>query len=364
MIPYYILIFIPAILVLIQKRHPVTIPGIKEKKRVVPGITTFFAIFFILLALRSVECGTDLTSYIYIFNRDGSWSYGQILSNLGGEWLYHLLNKLIYQLFNGEWQIFLAIIALISLLPLYIFYKKETESPYLTIILFCTVAPFTIYFSGLRQICAMAFAIPAFYCAKNKRLLWFIIVIALAALFHTSAIVLSLIYPLYWMKIRRQHLLFVIPLFVAGFIFRTQIFTFLLTTVFTGYGEKYTLEISSTGAFAMVILFILLAVLSYAVTDEAELDQDALAMRNLLLLSVFLQGFASINSIAMRFNYYFLPFIPILIPKIVNRSSVAYAQIALIASYVLVAFFTFYFFYNAYTGADALNVFPYVAYWE
>lgn len=364
MIPYYILIFVPAALVLIQSRYPVVISGIGEKKRVVPGITTFFAILFALLALRSVECGTDLVSYIYIFERDASWSYEQIFSNLSGEWLYHFLNRLIYQVFNGNRQIFLAIIAFISLLPLYIFYKKETENPYLTIILFCTVAPFSMYFSGLRQICAMAFAIPAFYCAKNKKLVWFLITVAIAVLFHTSALIIVLIYPLYWMKVRRQHLLFVIPMFILLYVFRSQIFTFLLTTVFTGYGEKYTTEASSTCSYAIFILFILLAVFSYVVTDETELDQDTLAMRNILLLSVVLQGFASINSVAMRFNYYFLLFIPILIPKIINRSSVKYAQVARIASYVLIVFFTFYFFYNAYTGADVLNVFPYVAYWE
>ncbi|MBQ9151954.1 MAG: hypothetical protein IJX72_06865, partial [Clostridia bacterium] len=61
-----------------------------------------------------------------------------------------------------------------------------------------------------------------------------------------------------------------------------------------------------------------------------------------------------------RVNYYFLLFIPVLIPKIARRSKYTWEPMARLSVAVMIAFFTFWFFLQAHTGADKLNVFPYV----
>ena len=98
--------------------------------------------------------------------------------------------------------------------------------------------------------------------------------------------------------------------------------------------------------------------------DEKTLDKTTLGLRNILVLVVMIQLFAPIHALAMRFNYYFIIFIPVLISRIVDSPKKHFKPIAQIANVVMVCYFTGYFFYSAYNGADILQVFPYKFFWE
>ena len=87
-------------------------------------------------------------------------------------------------------------------------------------------------------------------------------------------------------------------------------------------------------------------------------------MRNLLLLSIVLQIFALMHPLSMRMNYYFLIFVPILIPRIASRSKKQFAQIGQLSVIVMSVFFMCYFLYGVITDNDALNIYPYVPFWE
>ena len=95
--------------------------------------------------------------------------------------------------------------------------------------------------------------------------------------------------------------------------------------------------------------------------DYQKLDYEVVGLRNLLVLCVVLQVFSGVHSIAMRMNYYYLLFVPILIPRIIqygNRRSKTILQLSVVC---MLTFFTIYYFYYAYTDIDILNVYPYVS---
>lgn len=98
--------------------------------------------------------------------------------------------------------------------------------------------------------------------------------------------------------------------------------------------------------------------------EEKTLDQDTLAMRNFLLLSVALQIFAMLHPLSMRMNYYYLIFVPILIPKIVKRCKPGFSQIARLSVVVMTTYFIYYFLINGINDNDDLNVFPYIPFWQ
>jgi hypothetical protein len=98
--------------------------------------------------------------------------------------------------------------------------------------------------------------------------------------------------------------------------------------------------------------------------DEKKIDQDTRAMRNILLLAVCIQMFAPIHNLAMRMNYYFLIFIPVLISRIPKLSNKRFSQIAVISVFVMCLFFTGYFIYDVCYGEDVLEIYPYIAFWE
>jgi hypothetical protein len=129
------------------------------------------------------------------------------------------------------------------------------------------------------------------------------------------------------------------------------------------YAERYS-ELESTGAYSILILLILFAIYSFLIPDNNELDNDTIAMRNFLLFSVCIQCFAPIHTLAMRMNYYFLIFIPILIPRIIKCRKRNLKEIAQLSQVIFVMFFAVYFFYEAYTGEDVLSIYPYIPFWK
>jgi hypothetical protein len=354
MFPYFILVIIPTVIAIFEMDKK------SEKNK---SMVTFFLIMFVLLSLRNINCGVDLISYNYFFKENSRMTFEKVIEIYSeeGEVLYYLLNKII-SLVTNNFQIFLAIVAAICIIPIAIFYKRESKNPILTISLFLTVAPFSMFFSGLRQSIAMAIVIMAFRFIKEKKIIPYIIMILIAFGFHQSAIIMLLLYPLYHAKITKKWLIVIVPLMIMIFIFKNQIFSSLI--LFSSkYAERYN-EITSTGSYSILILLCLFNIYCFAFTNREKETKEFIGLRNFLLCATCIQFFASINTVIMRINYYILLFIPILIPMVYNNSDIKYRKIVRLATTVMCTFFISYFFIKAYTSSDILNVYPYVPYWN
>ena len=197
---------------------------------------------------------------------------------------------------------------------------------------------------------------------KEKKLVPYIITILIASGFHQSAIIMLILYPLYHAKITKKWLIVVVPLMITIFIFKNQIFSTII--LFSAkYAERYNV-ITSTGAYSILILLILFDIYCFVFTDKDKETKEFIGLRNFLLCATCIQFFASINNVVMRINYYILLFIPILIPMVYNNSSIRYKKIVRMATTVMCIFFITYFFINAYTSSDILNIYPYIPFWE
>ncbi len=357
MLPYYLLVGVPALVCWYAPR----IKQLSNKKNL--GIVVFFFLFMILLALRDISCGADLNNYTWIFHKaiHLKGSVWEVLKT-ETEPMYVLWERLVAH-YTTDFQIYLALTGVLCLAPIAFFYKREAELPFLTIVLFLCIGIFNMYFSGLRQAIAMGFAVPAWYFTKEKKLIRFVFVVAVASLFHMTALVMLLIYPVYHIRITKNWLWFLIPAIVLVLIYNKEIMEY-ARQISEGLSLKYSLETTATGAYDMLILYILFAVFSFVLPDEKLMDHDMIGLRNILLLVVGIQCFAPIHSLIMRINYYFLPFIPVLIPKIITRRKQEMNQVAVLSVYILACFFTVFFFWKAYLGADELQIFPYIPFWE
>ena len=111
------------------------------------------------------------------------------------------------------------------------------------------------------------------------------------------------------------------------------------------------------------VLLFAFAAFSVIIPDEGLMDKEAMGMRNLLILSVVIQVFASLNPMAMRMNYYYLVFLPLVIPMVISRTRIRYRQISIVAKYVMVVFFLLLFFINS-PRTNSLDIFPYRFFWE
>ncbi len=351
MIPYYTLIFLPIVLYAIDIKDQ----ALKKKNRNIMAL--FFILFLLMLAFRDVSIGRDMPRYKVLFNGYARMNWEKALS-LDIEPLHVILNKVI-ALFTDDFQVFIIITALITVLPMLYTYSKSSEDPPLSISLFLILPTFVMAFSGVRQAIAISLGILAYEATKRKKLLLYIVFVLLAYGFHRSAFVLVFMYPLYHAKITRRWLYAVVPAMGVIYVFNKPIFTFLNRFI----SELYESEIYETGAFMMLLLFIIFAVYSFVVVSDTELDAETIGLRNFLLLAIIFQMFVPLHSLAMRMNYYYIIFIPLLLPKIINRCSPQWQKIVSVSRYIMILYFLFYFFDHAPSG-NILDTFPYKFFWE
>ncbi len=361
MIPYYMMIGVPSILTFIfslyKKKY-----FVKNKHQIV--VDSFFGIWLLLLLMRSNELGVDLPVYKNHFFRYSSMTWKDIFSGIFTrkfEATYVLISKIV-GMFTSDFHWIMVICALLSVLPIWILYRKETKHSFLAIVLFVNIAPFAVYFSGLRQGIAIAFAVPCYHYCKERKVTKFVVTAIMAMLTHSSAFILLAMYPIYHLRIKKQIYLFlIIPLIGVIYIFRLPVFQLLISLLGHEYIERYSAGIRTTGAYLVTLLLVLLLIFSYLVTDIKRLDDETMGLRNILTFSVIIQIFSGVHTLAMRMNYYYLIFIPLLIPKIIDRGRTKYRILLQLSLICMCCFFAIYYFYRIYTGTDDLGIYPYVS---
>lgn len=361
MIPYYVLLLMPLAYSIYSKHGKITIGNAYRKKETYITIGLFFGILTIMLMFRGKTCGVDMPHYEYYFNNDIGLSFKDILNRYNLEIGFHLFNKIVSYI-SKDFQFYTAVVAVICMIPLWALYAKNSDLPYLSIAVFMTVAPFSLYFSGLRQALAISFVPVSYYYVKNKKLLLFILTAVLASFFHQSALIILLMYPVYWAKFTRRWLWFVTPAIAIILVLNSQIYSVIAPLMGERYFERYG-AVSSTGAYTIVALLFLFSIYASLIPDNEKMDDDVLGLRNLLFLSTCLQCFAPVNNIAMRMNYYFLILVPITISKIPTRSKTQHHQVAYLSNIIMCMFFVVYYFYGATTGSDIMQIYPYVPFW-
>lgn len=354
MVPFIILLTVPIVL------SPFVKDTIINRVRLNKLPLFFFFVFLTtLVMLRHRNVGNDTGNYIYYFQLFSHMSWNQ-LGKHSLEFGFKVINKVL-SLISKDPQFYLAVTGLAVSAMLYPTYRRLCVDPPLTIVLFCTMSTFSMMFSGIRQMLAIGIGFIAYAFTRRKKPVRFLLCVAAAMSMHTSAFMLLFMYPLYHARITKKWAFYFVPVLVVAFVFNRQIFGVL--GAFLQSYTKYDVIQTATGAYSMLILFLLLALFSYVIPDESLLDEETIGLRNFLLLSLVLQMFVPLNHLAMRMNYYYIIFIPLLIPRIIQRSSVRYRSVAAAARNIMVVFFLVYFFVHAKPGSN-LHTIPYHFYWE
>ena len=277
----------------------------KKKNMLLCGV--FFILIFLILALRHPSMGIDLgygTSYGYL----SSFSYLSrlpikelIMLNgyLNYEMGYILLNRLIGVVSNDQ-QFFLACCAFISLLPVSYVIWKKSDNICLSYFIYLGLPVFLLLFSGIRQSIAIGLCFYSIIYIQEKKLFKFVAIIIIATLFHSSAIIFLISYPLYYLKVSLKKRLVSIIVIPIVYVFRTPIFMFL------GSFLKDNIQIDNNGSIKLLFLLIIIYLFCTIFTRWSEEKNGYL---NLFYCACLCQVFANVYSISLRIGYYFIIFL-------------------------------------------------------
>ncbi|WP_419876219.1 EpsG family protein [Candidatus Pristimantibacillus sp. PTI5] len=199
-----LILFMAAIIFLFNK---------KTKNRFIFLLFAFVPTFLIS-AFRSYNVGADTLAYVVLFDELKRMSIQEILNwNIYFETGYLIFNHII-QYFTMNNQAILIVTSLIIISSVFLLIYKYSVSLFFSVYLFITLAFYYNSMNIIRQYIAIAILTYSLSLVKKRKLVPFIIVVFLASLFHSSALIFSIVYLFPLIKFSNRIVL--IAIFTSG----------------------------------------------------------------------------------------------------------------------------------------------------
>ena len=304
---YAILGFMP---ILLKKTNTL------ERKTKKYGAVLGCILLVLLLALRHQSMGVDLDykseiGYLASFDKINKFTWAEVftLQWRNYERGYILYNKLIGFIWN-ERQFFLAVSALVAILPIAIVIYKKSVNTFFSYIVYMGLPVFLMSFSGIRQSIAIGICFLSVLFIQDKKWIKFIVAVLVASLFHYSAFIFLVAYPLYYLKFNKNGRVFSLLLIPIIYLLRYPLFT-ILSKLF-----KDEAIANDTGAVTLLLVFCLIYAFCFLFSGK---DKETNGYLNLFYLACVCQVFGNVYQLAMRVGYYFMIFAILLIPKVIQE---------------------------------------------
>lgn len=273
--------------------------------------------------LRAIDVGADTETYIKALNYYKSFPKDSILKQklvwpFDFEDGYFLFTKICAWLSMNE-TVFLFTIAILTYIPVCVFIYRYSEEPLISVYTYFAFSCFTYSLGIFRQMMAISIILLGIQYIEKRELIRYMIVIGIAMLFHTTAIIML---PFYWIaQIRFKHRLYIFFILECALLLTSRAVILIAVKVFPKYagyvGGQYDKQ---GGSYLLLIVYNLIIVVAYfmAIREKNEKDKwmhisfCATGCATLLLVLGYAMG------IFGRIVPYYSIFLLILIPKIVN----------------------------------------------
>lgn len=168
-------------------------------------------ILTIVFGLRAYSVGTDTKRYFEIFNRLGSKFTNKTYVYEKGFCFVSILTNKIF----GNFTIFLLVFGFILHWNLITSFCELSKSPSISILCYFGFRMFAQSCNILRQYVALSFCLMALcYLLKKNSIIQFITYVFIGFLFHKTALVFLIVFPLKYIKFNIKNTLIVLVLFI------------------------------------------------------------------------------------------------------------------------------------------------------
>lgn len=299
-------------------------------------ITITLGILLLMACLRGMSVGNDTSSYYAMFRYYGGLTSTTDMSLARILWLdnmelgYRTLNYLVHRL-TDNYQVFLSIVACFSYAVAIRFIKRYSSNVSLSCVLFFLIF-YGTYMNLFRQVLAMSIVLLAFdWLNREKYLRFGIAVIFIAMLFHKTAIIALLLIPM--AMVRGRRLFFWIAGLIAAVLVamgRIPAIVALLgiTSSYTSQTSGISILFSAIMNTAYFLTFLFLRQGEWDTDPEETLTKlNPTVAKNLISWIPYVCLLISVVAFAIptatRFELYFTVFYLILIPDMLQRSTVS-----------------------------------------
>lgn len=309
----------------------------KSKRKVY--LLIVFSILIIISALRSYEVGIDLKDHYYkafILYSDKTLKFALEYSPYddGYVMFYKFINIFTT---NPQWMIAFHSFLVFSVVGYFIY--KNSSNVVLSVMIFIGYNSWFMYLTMLRQSLAVVILLVAvilFNKLQNgvKRYIYYYLMVFVAMQFHASALIM-VIYPLIsQVRVNRITVFISIVGGIFSFFFYDYLFQFVSSIISSGkdYSFAYANDVSGVNVTAIygIAVGVIALVLSYLYIYKNKKntleDNEKFLIKNdqLVFMVIFLTLTRILRirlGIIARASEYFLPFLWILLPRVIENIS-------------------------------------------
>lgn len=339
----------------------------KNPERTLSGKTipvNWICFFFVaaILMFRAPTMGSDLNGdigYLNYFDEACVTDLETLLINTdylfrGYENGFRIYVKAIATIW-GNRQFFLAVTAFLSLFPIAYLFSKKSCNPVLSWVIYLSLMPFLLLFSGLRQGLSIGLGAYLYILAEEKKPVPFLILCLLAASLHVSAVLLLLIYPLVNIEVNIPVRVAAAALLIPLFFLRSTIVGLILK-IFPRYAYMFLED--GGGAYRYFVILMAIYFICMFFNDKSRKQNSYM---NLFFAACAFQllGFFSPN--ASRAGYYFVISLCILLPDVIE--GMKNRKLAILLEAGSAVCFSLFGLYSIYI-TDWAMANPYIWFWQ
>lgn len=330
MVPYIITALIP---ILIYYPFNKDFQGLKKETNKKTYIFICGFLIFLFLAVRSRFVGsTDTQHYYDVMSKAikaKKWDnfYDPNLYEAGFQFFVFLLSRVFK---DPQWIIVISTAIYVGAICYFIY--KNSDDATLSIVMYICLGLMTFQMQGMRQAIAMALCLFAYECAKNKKIIPFILWCALATSIHRTAIVFLVVYPVVQLKYNYINL---------TILFIGSILVLLLSNSIVALGnfifdEHYT-NLAEAGGYIATLIYILILLFYMLFAERIIMDKQSVGIFYVVFIGFicYVLRYTGAQA-AERISYYFMFGQSMLLPKILNVFSGKDRKIVKIVVYILI----------------------------
>lgn len=321
------------------------IPAITKLLGIKPRIGFWICIIILATfsALRGPDIGNDTQQYIQVFKdvNKQNIDFSETRYEIGYLWM----NKIIGY-FTNNYQWLFIVYSIFIFFSVGRFIEKYSRIPWLSLFLFFTYGFFNFSFTAVRQAIAISCLLFSFDFIKERKFLKFAILVSIASLFHTTAILFITAYIAVYIKPSWRNFTYIILAGTCICILFSAIFGFVISyfQYYEHYSETTYIGEAGLANSLYIVISSLIWIVSYTILKRnSQLSSPKSATNRLCLILVALAVAIYIISLKAnifdRLALYFNIFSIILLPNAISRLSL-HSRI-IIEDTVIIAFYIY-----------------------
>lgn len=316
---------------------------------------------FLFAALRANIVGNDVGEYWNQYSIDADSSFSDLLiTRAGRDPFFHVFLHFL-SFISPNPQLMLAVIGAIVAIGFSYFSYYQKGNVLLFFVLFIGLRMYSFTLSGLRQAVAMGLVYIAYIYLKNRKNYHYLILTIIAGLFHSSAFVFLLAFPVVKYK-KTQIFVLIVSLFVIVNILTNNALVSSLALItfedrFEGYVERSQNMVFAGGFTFLIYVAIFIMSLFYYKIIKSKDDSFTESFK-LLTIGVMFAFLGQSMDNVFRIAYYFI-FISIPIFSQIIKSITSKQEESIIVFMTSVIFAAQYLILGTSAGVE-----EYVFFWE